>query len=244
MTMFGAFALFLAWTFSPGRAGQEISRLLLSIVCAYGITLIVVGPYLYYFFAYRLHIMGRYTPPAFSVYPSNILIATPINQLGRLALFRSISAGFVSGWTVEAGAYIGLPLLLIVALYVHRHWVEPIGKLLTYCLAGAIDLLAWTDLAHISAGPSLEARLAVVDDGKAAFAGKRHACAIFHVQFSGTRNHLRMLFCSRRLDAGRQNHTHNRGDLVQLAQYFARLLAQTGRHAGLLSRRRLSAILG
>ena len=232
MTMLGAFALFLAWTFSPGRAGQEIPRLLLPIVCAYGIALIVVSPYLYYFFAYRLHIMGRYTPPAFSAYPSNFLIPTPINQLGRIALFRSISAGFVSGWTVEAGAYIGLPLLLIVALYVHRHWAEPIGKLLTYCLAGAIVFSLGPILQHISAGPSVEARFAMVGDGKAAFAGERHACAIFHVQLSGTRDHLRMLFCSRRPDAGRQNHTHNRGDLVQLAQYFARLLAQTGRHAG------------
>jgi hypothetical protein len=138
MTMLGAFALFLAWTFSPGRAGQEIPRLLLPIVCAYGIALIVVSPYLYYFFAYRLHIMGRYTPPAFSAYPSNFLIPTPINHLGRISLFRSISAGFVSGWTVEAGAYIGLPLMLIVALYVYRHWAEPVGKLLTYCLAGTI----------------------------------------------------------------------------------------------------------
>jgi len=85
MTMLGAFALFLAWTFSPDRAGHEIPRLFPPILCAYGITLIVVSPYLYYFFVYRLHIMGRYIPPAFSAYPSNFLVPTPINQLGRLA---------------------------------------------------------------------------------------------------------------------------------------------------------------
>ena len=58
MTMLGAFALFLAWTFDLDRAGQEISGILGSIVCAYGIALVVVSPYLYYFFAYRLHIIG------------------------------------------------------------------------------------------------------------------------------------------------------------------------------------------
>src|SRR6185437_10907956 len=118
---------FLAWTFSPDRAGHEIPGLFPPILCAYGITLIVVSPYLYYFFAYRLHIMGRYMPPAFSAYPSNFLVPTPINQLGRLALFRSISAGFVSGWTVEAGAYIDLPVVLVTALYVFRHWAETVG---------------------------------------------------------------------------------------------------------------------
>ena len=54
--------------------------------------------------------------------------------------FRSISSGFVSGWTVEAGAYIGLPLMLVAVAYVRRHWGAPMGKILTYCLAAAIVL--------------------------------------------------------------------------------------------------------
>jgi len=140
MTMLGAFALFSVLSFGPDRASKQIPGMLTSVACAYGIATIVVSPYLYYFFAYRLHIMPRYAPPAFSAYPLNFLIPTPVNELGRIALFRSISAGFVSGWTVEAGAYICLPLILIAAAYVHRHWAEPVGKILTYCLAAAVVL--------------------------------------------------------------------------------------------------------
>ncbi len=146
MTMFGAFALLSGLSFSSDRSDKQILGLLTSVACAYGIAMIVVSPYLYYFFAHSLHIMGRYTPPAFSVYPLNFLIPTPVNELGRISLFTSISSGFVSGWTVEAGAYMCLPLMLVVALYVRRHWGEPTGKILTYSLAAAIVL---------SLGPSL-----------------------------------------------------------------------------------------
>ena len=140
MTLLGAFAVTSAWSFSVEKACEKIPALLASIACAYGIALIVVSPYLYYFFAYEVHISPRYPPPAFSVYPLNFLIPTAVNELGRIALFRSISAGFVSGWTAEAGAYLSLPLMLVVALYVRRYWCEPIGRLLTYCLAAAIVL--------------------------------------------------------------------------------------------------------
>ena len=140
MTLLGAFAVTSAWSFSVEKACEKIPALLASIACAYGIALIVVSPYLYYFFAYEVHISPRYPPPAFSVYPLNSLIPTAVDEIGRIALFRSISAGFVSGWTAEAGAYLSLPLMLVVALYVRRYWCKPIGRLLTYCLAAAIVL--------------------------------------------------------------------------------------------------------
>ena len=140
MTILGAFALLSVWSFSPNRASKQILDLLPSVASAYGVAMFVVSPYLYYFFVHRLHIMGRYTPPTFSAYPLNFLIPTPVNELGRLAFFRSISSGFVNGWTVEAGAYICLPLMLVAVAYVRHHWGEPIGKILTYCLAAAIVL--------------------------------------------------------------------------------------------------------
>jgi hypothetical protein len=46
----------------------------------------------------------------------------------------------VSGWTVEAGGYMCLPLMLVAVAYVRRHRGEPVGKILTYCLAAAIVL--------------------------------------------------------------------------------------------------------
>jgi hypothetical protein len=140
MTMFGALALLLTWSFSLERTSENILGLLTPIACAYGIALIAVSPYLYYLLAYRVHIVPLFTPAVFSADPLNFLVPTPVNELGRLALFKSISAGFVSGWTGEAGAYLSLPLILIAILYVHHYWAEPVGKLLTYCLGAAIVL--------------------------------------------------------------------------------------------------------
>ena len=123
------------------RASKKYSALLASIACAYGVAHNRSQPLSVLLLCLRsLHIMARYTPPAFSVYPLNFLIPTPVNELGRIAFFRSISSGFVSGWTAEAGAYIGLPLMLVAVAYVRRHWGEPIGRILTYCLAAAIVL--------------------------------------------------------------------------------------------------------
>ena len=97
MTMLGAFALFLACTFDLDRVGEKITghsrlyRLRLwhrtgrnqSLTCT---TSLPTG----------FILVGRYTPAVFSAHPLNFLIPTPVNQLGRIAFFRSISAGFVN----------------------------------------------------------------------------------------------------------------------------------------------------
>ncbi len=159
MTVLGAFALLSVWRLGTEQTSKQMTDLLTSVVYAYAIATIVVSPYLYYFFGYRLHIMPRYMPPAFSAYPLNFLIPTPVNELGRVPLFRSISAGFITGWTAEAGAYICLPVILVAATYVRRHFAEPVGKTLTYCLAAAI-VLSLGPILHVDL-PSYSFRIAL-----------------------------------------------------------------------------------
>jgi hypothetical protein len=157
MTMFASLALLLTWSLDIGRASERILNVLKSIAYAYGMAILGVTPYLYYFFAYKIGIAPLYTPAVFSADPLNFLVPTPINELGRIALFKSVSAGFVSGWTVEAGAYFSLPLILVAILYTHRHWTEPVSKLLVYCLAATI-ILALGPILHIYT-PSHQVRI-------------------------------------------------------------------------------------
>jgi hypothetical protein len=149
MTMFGAFGLLLTWSFGSDRHRKRTLDLLLSLACAYGIALIVVSPYLYYFFTYSVRIGSDSTAAFFSVDPLNLLIPTTANELGRLTAFNLISATFVGGWTGEAGAYISLPLLLIAGAYAYRHWHELGGKLLMYCVAATI-VLSLGPILHIN----------------------------------------------------------------------------------------------
>lgn|GEM_PF-170171 len=149
MTMFGAFALLLTWSFRFEWASEKILGLLAPIASAYGIALIAVSPYLYYLLAYKVRIVPLFTPAVFSADPLNFLVPTPVNEFGGLGLFKSISAAFVSGWVGEAGAYLGLPLILIAVLYVRRHRFEPAGKIFAYCFAVTI-VLSLGPILHVS----------------------------------------------------------------------------------------------
>jgi hypothetical protein len=194
MTMLGAFALLLTWSFSFAWASEKIPPLLAQIACAYGITLIAVSPYLYYLLAYRVRIAPLFTPAVFSADPLNFLVPTPVNELGGLALFKSISAGFVSGWSGEAGAYLSPPLILLTILYVCRYWAEPVGKLLTYCLAVAI-ILSLGPILHIYTGLPIQDRIALVGAGKAAFVREHSDRTFFDVRVLGAGRYRSMLFC-------------------------------------------------
>ncbi len=149
MTMFGAFALLLTWSSGFERASEKILGLLSSIACAYGIALMAVSPYLYYLLAHRVRIVPLFTPAVFSADPLNFIVPTPVNAVGTIDLFKSISAGFVSGWVGEAGAYLGLPLILIAVLYIRRHWSEPSGKICAYSFTASI-LLSLGPILHVS----------------------------------------------------------------------------------------------
>ncbi len=149
MTLFGAFGLFLSWSSGSDRQRKAALDLLAPLASAYAIALIVVSPYLYYFFTYSVRIASDSTAAFFSTDLLNFLIPTPANELGRLASFRSVSTGFVGGWTGEAGAYISFPLLLIAVVWAYRHWHQPDGRFLVYCL-GATVLLSLGPVLYVN----------------------------------------------------------------------------------------------
>jgi hypothetical protein len=93
MTMFGAFALLLTWSFSFEWTSEKILGLLASIACAYGMALIAASPYLYYLIAYRVRIVPLFTPAVFSADPLNFLVPTPVNEAWKT---RSVQVDL--GW--------------------------------------------------------------------------------------------------------------------------------------------------
>ena len=150
ITMFGALGLLLSWSFSSDQYRETILDLVAPIACAYCVATVAAAPYFYYFFIYSVHLAPDSTAAFFSADPLNLLVPTPSIELGRFASFSSVSAGFIGGWTGEAGAYISLPLLLIAVVFAYRHWPEREGKLLGYGLAAVILL---------SLGPTLNINL-------------------------------------------------------------------------------------
>ena len=243
MTMLGAFALLIACAFGLGRSGDKLSGLL----CIYrmrlwnctdrGEPLPILLLCLQTPYYGALHAVG--------LLRISIELSDPYaDQSARTNCRVQIDlAGFVSGWTVEAGAYIGLPLLLIVALYVHRHWAEPTGKLLTYCLAGAIVfslgpilhiylpghplrlVLPWWMMAKL---PLLENAMPV-RFSMYSFLVLAIICACYFARDVPTLVAKITLITA--------------VTLFNLPNTSPAFLAQTGGHAGLLSRRRLSALL-
>jgi hypothetical protein len=147
MSMGGAFSLLLGITYADREMRQRILNLLKPIVCAYAITIAVVSPYLYYFFIVGSGFGGSPVFPAtlFSADLLNLVIPSQANQLGRLSLFKSISARF-PGSIGESGACLSLPLIAIAALYARQHWHQRLGRLLVVVLVVAVVL---------SLGPSL-----------------------------------------------------------------------------------------
>lgn len=128
MTVFGGLALLVGF----GLMREDRRRLLAAggaIAAAYAAAAVVLSPYLYYVFR------GLSQPPIYDFYstlfvtdPLNFVLPTPLTHFGS-SRFADITARF-AGNLSEQSAYLGLPLLAIVAWYGWRRWRTSGGKLL------------------------------------------------------------------------------------------------------------------
>jgi hypothetical protein len=135
MTMFGALSLLLAWSSgTPPGARQRLLVALRPIGLSYGIALILISPLLYYLLAFFITHKPFFSPTFYSADLLNFLIPTQTNELGRIALFRSVSQWFFHGWLSESGACFSLPIIVIAAAYANRHRREPSTNLLVIAL--------------------------------------------------------------------------------------------------------------
>jgi len=144
-TVFGVMAIMLALGFTLGEDRRRVGKILTPIAGASALTLLLVGPYLYFMLAYPGPKAESWGASLFSADALNFMIPTTVNALGGLHALRVISAKF-QGNIFESGAYAGPALIALVLAYAWRHWREPFGKLLVDSL-----VIIWV----LSLGPIL-----------------------------------------------------------------------------------------
>ena len=115
----------------------------------------VVSPYLYYLFAFGSP-RGFWSIHACSADLLNFVIPAPTNALGVIPVIERLAGPFATCGIAEEDAYIGLPLIILAAIYAWWHWREPTGKLL-------VDSLIIT--CALAMGPLLHFRGAMLGEG-------------------------------------------------------------------------------
>jgi len=135
MALFGGLALLLALGFTSDEIRKRLWDLIKLSIVGWTLALLVVSPYIYFFFAYGFQRAPHWLGSNLSADALNFLVPAPSNELGLMPVFDRLSGRFNTGFLGETTAYIGLPLLLITASFAHSRWREFQVKLLVYCLA-------------------------------------------------------------------------------------------------------------
>jgi len=117
-TLFGGAAIAIAMLTAP-QWRARLQGLILPTACAYVASAIILSPYLYYFFAFGQPAFPGGLRQFVSVYPSNFLIPVTTTLVGTIHLVHDMSRG---SNIYESGAYIALPMLLIVVHCARSHW--------------------------------------------------------------------------------------------------------------------------
>jgi len=144
-TMFGAIAIVIAWLTAP-QLRLPLQGLVLPTVCAFVASVLSLSPYLYYFFAFGLMAFPGGLSTFLSVHPSNFLIPTTVNLFGTLSITRKLIRG---GQIYETGAYMALPMLLVVVSFARARWQEWGARLLV-TLLGIVSIASLGPMLQVS----------------------------------------------------------------------------------------------
>ena len=134
MTLFTAIALGLAMSLSTNDSRRQIGEFIIPLAGAYTVSLIAVLPFLYFFLRPGYPNSPINSPAAYSADLLNLVVPTRMNAIGGAAPLVRLSSEF-PGNNLEASAYFGLPLVAIVAWFVHERWSQPATRVLIGFLA-------------------------------------------------------------------------------------------------------------
>jgi hypothetical protein len=129
VTMFGAIAILLGLYFFEGAMRTAIARLIAPTAAAYAISIAVLAPYFYFLFVEGLPNAPPWNPASYSADLLNFLIPTTTVWIGAAHAVREIAASF-GGFIQESGAYIGLPLIVLIEDFRRGNRRTPSGKFL------------------------------------------------------------------------------------------------------------------
>jgi hypothetical protein len=115
------------------RARPRLLGSLPPIVVSYALAGLLTAPFIYYALT-GFKIAGFIPTQGFRDDLLNLAIPTRLILAGGSVL-HGVSRNFTGGDPVEADAYLGLPVLLMIALYAWRRWRTPTGRFLLVALA-------------------------------------------------------------------------------------------------------------
>jgi hypothetical protein len=121
MTLMGGVFLLLMSSYGSSEVRARIWRLLPLLAASYIFTVVLVSPYLYYFFAAGSVPLASYWALAVEAKPLSLLAPPMTNIMGGLKLFRTITSA-PSLW--EAAEYVGLPALFVLWNFARTRWAE------------------------------------------------------------------------------------------------------------------------
>ena len=129
MILLGMLGLGIAFALWPERR-RQFASLALGAAAALAAVTVLLSPYLYY----MLRASGPGLHPVWSGTAQadllEFLIPTPVMLLGQLPVLRDIASHYsYSGYTWDSGAYAGLPVLVIAAVFLKSRWRRPSSKL-------------------------------------------------------------------------------------------------------------------
>ena len=134
IVMFGALALLVAYLTIPGSS-DRIQSLAKLATLALGAAAVVLSPYLYHVVVasgFSSHPVWNTTPQGTDLL--EMLVPTNALMLGTLAPLVRIGSRYMHG-PVEAGAYIGVPMLIVLICFVRSQWHRDEIRLLAIMLA-------------------------------------------------------------------------------------------------------------
>ena len=144
--VFSVMAFLIFYFLSDKNDRKRMLSVSFEIFWAVGISLILLSPFLYYLLiGYKNAQYSLKSPGVYSTDLLNYIIPTPITRLGS-NIFEHITGRFTGNYS-EEGAYLGIPLILIIFHFATKYWRKSYAKAL---------VLVLIVLAIFSLGPLLQ----------------------------------------------------------------------------------------
>jgi hypothetical protein len=151
-TLFGLLAVALAWCLGDSSIRWQLRRAAPVLLICYILAAIALSPYLYYMFAYQMPSKPLYPPDAYSADLAGFIVPNILNYFRYSVGGLDARHFLIDPW--ENGAFVGIPILILIAWYVVEDWGTFAAKLLAAFLF-FVCLAALGPVLHVAGQPSL-----------------------------------------------------------------------------------------
>src|SRR5579863_5450502 len=129
MTMTAAIVIAVALAIGPREARRRLIRTVGPVAAGYAVAIALVSPYLIYFFRESSLQVPMWRIETYSADLLNFVVPTRTLALGGAPAIAAISGTFGIG-AADSGAYLGIPLIVVVAAFALSRWRERAARTL------------------------------------------------------------------------------------------------------------------